>query len=223
MKCRALEPCNKRAYYNFIGLEGRFCGVHKSEGMTNTVSKRCEDCKDKQPSYNFLGQKAKYCLDCKKPEMVNVVNKVCECCKKRRASFNTKQTKTPRFCNKCLKEKYKEEKIYNVVVKKCIECKKNNARYNIQNELNSALYCKHCVDSLDLKNMIDVRRERDMCIVCKEVKATTGELGLIKYCKFCAECIGLEYIDNKNTKCSKCKIKRVNPKYKPFCASCFAA
>jgi len=223
MKC---SVCNdKKAYYNFKELKAEFCGNCRKPGMINTYSKKCECCLEKLPSYNYAGLKAKFCLDCKKNDMINVVNKMCNICNIRRASFS-KNNKSPEICKQCCIKKYKSpdiiSKFYNRVAKKCIDCDINLARYNVPNESNKALYCKKCIMTKENKNdFIEVRKNINLCISCNITKATRGEFGIVKYCKPCSDMINPNLKDIRNKKCHKCSLRRVNPKYKNSCATCF--
>lgn len=226
MKC---EIClSRRGYYNYadaINSKGIRCGNCKEVDMINVVSKRCPCDKKKLPSFNYAGLKEKFCVDCKLDNMINVINKKCENCNKRRASFSKINEKKKSLCKSCAIIKNKE--VYNIVIKKCKyeECM-TPARYNYENT-NQAIYCKdHAFSS-----MIDVRAVVDKCIICREVKATfrlqkIDEKNIIKKATHCRSCVDVlnnkdDFEDVRNKKCSKCLTIRENPKYKPYCSSCY--
>jgi hypothetical protein len=64
----------KQPVFNIEGQTlARYCADHKTGGMINVKSKRCEhpDCK-KQPTYNIEGQTiARYCADHKTDGMIS--------------------------------------------------------------------------------------------------------------------------------------------------------
>ena len=59
------------------GKKGRYCKVHKKEGMVNVTNKRCEEAGcTSQPVFNVEGGKrGRYCKVHKKEGMVDVTNK----------------------------------------------------------------------------------------------------------------------------------------------------
>ena len=48
---------NKRSYYNFAGLQPKFCSNCKKPDMINVVDRKCIKCKLKRPSFNLPTEK----------------------------------------------------------------------------------------------------------------------------------------------------------------------
>ena len=72
--------CSIAPNYNFPGSSfGRFCGLHKVQGMVNLKSLRCEveGC-ETIPVFDFVGGKGRFCGKHKQTGMMNVKNKVCK-------------------------------------------------------------------------------------------------------------------------------------------------
>ena len=54
--------------------KGRYCGIHKLEGMVNVKSKKCHHpgCSSVSPSFDFPGGIGRYCGPHKQPNMVSI-------------------------------------------------------------------------------------------------------------------------------------------------------
>lgn len=66
-ECKSLSPV-----FDYPGGKGRFCGVHKLEGMLNVKSKKCRHpgCTSVSPSFDMPGGSGRFCNVHKTSEMV---------------------------------------------------------------------------------------------------------------------------------------------------------
>lgn len=73
-ECKSLSPV-----FDYPGGKGRFCGVHKLEGMLNVKSKKCRHpgCTSVSPSFDMPGGTGRFCNVHKTSEMVNPILFVC--------------------------------------------------------------------------------------------------------------------------------------------------
>jgi hypothetical protein len=170
------EDCKIRAIFNYKGLPPKYCSTHKKENMINVESKKCIDCKTKQPSFNKPGLKPLYCISCKKDGMVNNKHKKCINCNKITPSFNKPGLK-PLYCVNC-----KEDDMVDVMNKMCIDCKKTQSYYNKPGL--KPLYCANCKED----NMINVKSKT--CILCNKTLAWIDN-------KYCSPCNALVNPDSK--------------------------
>ena len=118
--CKCIhEGCKKQPNFNIEGSKnGKYCYLHKLDGMTNVTEKRkCihEGCK-KRPNFNIEGAKnGKYCNDHKLDGMINVKHKKCihEGCKKQPV-FNIEGSKIGKYCSE-----HKLDGMIDIKNKKC--------------------------------------------------------------------------------------------------------
>lgn len=151
--------CNKRAYYNYENKIGyRYCINHKKENMVNKSSKKCKQCKIKQPYFNYKTEKSPiYCGDCKLPNMVNIKSQKCIKCNNKRATYNYKDEEIAKYCKDC--------KLYNMIDVRhnmCVKCNKKRAIFNYENN-KTGLYCCDC----KLDDMILVQIKKCKTYLCE--------------------------------------------------------
>jgi hypothetical protein len=95
------QECDKQAIFGLINKKPTHCKNHKTDDMTDVVSKKClhEGCSTR-PFFNIEGSEiGLYCSDHKKESMVDVINKRCKhtnC--ETIASFGKKGCKTTEYC-----------------------------------------------------------------------------------------------------------------------------
>ena len=139
------DNCNKKAIYNFWGMEPRYCIDHKKDYYVNIyknpVSKFCDynNC-EKTAIYNFWGMRPRYCFDHKDKLHVNIPKKH-KLCYKHYISHSPK--------TKCPKCKIKKST-------KCDECN-ITASYNFP-ELKPLKCLKH-----RKKGMVNIKRKHILC------------------------------------------------------------
>ena len=98
-RCEHVD-CDRHASFKFEGERAKYCGEHRTEGMT-TGRRTCEDqdC-GKRPSFNAPGTNiGRLCGDHRLQGMEYVCGRKCEhygCC--RQPAYNTNGVKPPRFC-----------------------------------------------------------------------------------------------------------------------------
>lgn len=202
------EKCKTRASYGFDGDKMIYCKEHKTEEMIDLNSRKCEvgGC-NVQPVFAFENERAIRYNKHKEENMIDVRSVFCEfgdC--KIRASFGYEKSE------RC--SKHKEDGMlltYKTLlcnVEDCLKC----CCYGFEGEQASK-----CFDHKE-ENMINVRSERcgDCDLIAsfgysdtrKREKCRTHKLDnmiqlSMQYCKLC----------NEST---------LNPKYRPYCYTCFA-
>ena len=132
------ENCKISASCNFIGMQPKFCGKHKLNGMICIRSDRCNyDGCSTISNFNFEGETIGiYCSVHKLPNMIDLTNKVCiyhDC--KIQPSFNYKTEKKALYCFK-----HKLDDMINVICNYC-----NNQWCGIRVNTNKYDgYCLYC-------------------------------------------------------------------------------
>ena len=71
------EGCTVYPYFNFKGLEGKFCDKHRKVGMISVKITTCAfiGCSSQCRSFNYVGLKGKFCAKHRTQGMVNVKGK----------------------------------------------------------------------------------------------------------------------------------------------------
>lgn len=202
------DTCKTRASYGFDGDKMIYCKEHKAEEMIDLNARKCEiDGCNVQPVYAFENERAIRCNKHKEENMIDVRSVFCEVedCKIR-ASFGYESSE------RC--SKHKEDGM--LLTYKTLLCDDGNCLkcccYGFEGEKASK-----CYDHKE-ENMINVRSERcgDCDLIAsfgysdtrKREKCRTHKLDnmiqlSMQYCKLC----------NEST---------LNPKYRPYCYTCFA-
>jgi len=197
--------CTLGASFNFTGLvTGRFCSLHKLEGMEDVKSRRCETkgCDVTCPAFDLPGGKGRFCLTHKSALMINVRSKHCDFtdCKSINRQFDNKGGKG-RFC-----AQHKQDGMVNVKSLMCVLCE-TSASYGKPGSKRT-----HCAKHR-LQGMI--KRPNALCIDCKspavwglnwtpkhcETHRTIDEQNLTE--KQCISC-GLLYVLDDSGKCENC-------------------
>lgn len=216
--CCQEEGCYTHPSFNYKGNKaGAYCNKHKKTNMINVVSKRCKekDC-DKLPSFNYEDKKGgEYCKKHKKEGMVYKLKKRCaESGCNKLPSYNYKGKKNCLYC-----ANHKKEGMITNNIKKCREkdCE-IIPTFNYEGE-KMGIYCvNHKKDKM-------VRLIGKQCIVkqCK-TGAVFNHRGK-KEPLYCGKHKHEDMVDIVSKYCQgqngTCRT-RANPKYKGYCAFCFA-
>ena len=203
------EGCKISASYNIDGERGKFCEIHKTDGMLNTNSVKCQfkGCKV-QPTFNLKGLTAKFCVTHKTQEMIDVKSIKCihPGCKKQPAFGNINEKVI--YC--------KEHKAIDMINIKSKKCEHDECNTQPTFGINNATHCAvHKKDGM--KNILG-----NICIYdgCKTYSC-------FNYCNeitplYCTTHKLDNMIDIKHDKCVTpfCDI-RANTKYNDYCFRCF--
>lgn len=138
--CTKINPI-----YDFKDGKGKFCIIHKKEGMIDVKHIKCiaDDC-NKRPNYNYKGKQAKYCFDHKLDLMINVVSNTCK-------FLNCHKTPSYDYIG-CNGLYCKDHKLDNMIYVKAVYCKfpgctSKNTKYRKLNETGG--FCiKHKTDDM---------------------------------------------------------------------------
>ena len=215
--CKCIhEGCKKQPNFNIEGSKnGKYCYLHKLDGMTNVTEKRkCihEGCK-KRPNFNIEGAKnGKYCNDHKLDGMINVKHKKCihEGCKKQPV-FNIEGSKIGKYCSE-----HKLDGMIDIKHKKCIHegCKTHPA-FNIE----GSKIRKYCNDH-KLVGMIDVKNKRCIHEGCKKQPVFNIEGSKNgKYC-YLHKLDGMTNVISRKCKSAWCYTQPTK-KYDGYCLFCY--
>lgn len=132
------ENCKKQPVFNYLNEKNAlYCLNHKKDEMVNVVSKKCIECKIKQPVYNKEGLQPEYCGDCKEDGMIDIVSKKCIKCKIKCPVYNKEGLK-PEYCGDC-----KLDGMINVKDKRC---KTHLCDTQVKNKYKG--YCAFCFTHL---------------------------------------------------------------------------
>ena len=171
-KCKE-SRCLKKAYFDYNGGKGEYCGEHRKDDMIDVVHKRCgyTDCR-KHPTFGYTRGKSEYCADHRKDDMVNVVNKRCgyiDC--RKRPTFGYTRGKGE-YC-----AEHRKDDMIDVISKQCgyTDCRK---RPTFGYTRGKGEYCaEHRKD-----DMIDVISKRCGYTDCKKHPTFGYTRGKGEYC-----------------------------------------
>lgn len=194
------KGCIKKGHYGIYDREEIFCSAHKEIGMSNIVSKRCENegCQSLNPRFDIIGGKGRFCNAHKEVNMIDVKNKRCEApgCEIINPIFDFKGGKG-KFCFA-----HKEDNMIDIRTKRCesIGCQIIRPVFDIQGG-KGRFCCKHKEDG-----MVDVKSKRCEYPGCQilnpsfDIKGGKG-----RFCSSHKEHIMIDIRSKKceNTNCEK--------------------
>jgi hypothetical protein len=208
--------CNTRANFNYKNYkelklkQSIYCKTHKLDNMIDITSKKCINCKIKQPTFNYINEKKSlYCGDCKLENMIDIINKKCIKCDDKIPVFNYKYEKKALYCRDC-----KLTDMIDIKSKKCINCKIKQPTFNYSGK-KLALYCGDC----KLSDMVNIKSKK--CITCY-IKIPIFNYENETYALYCGGCKLINMIDIKSKRCKTFLCDTIiGKKFKGYCLRCF--
>jgi len=147
-----------------------YCVSCKKPEMKDIRSKKCIDCKVKQPFFGNAGGKPTHCSDCKSESMVDLKSFKCIICKIKCPVFG-KPGQNITHCGDC-----KTDNLVDLKNKKCVKCSVKQPTYGCPTT-REITHCKRC----KLVTDVDLRH-----VLCKtEYCDTRANKELRGYCSWC--------------------------------------
>lgn len=216
--------CKNLARFNFRGLNAKFCGTHKTVGMTNIYAKICQypECKTR-PSFGVPGTNGilrytnvKFCRRHKASDMISIAHKRCDhlnC--ESKPIYNLPEMKVGKYC--C---EHKTADMILIAIKRCqySECSVLNSLYNVPG-MNVGKFCKKH-KTADMINVVFKRCEYPECVSTQRYYVPGVKNGK-KYCRKHKTADMIDVAHNstfcKFLDCKSCAIYNVRGMKKKYC------